>query len=94
MFLAKTDYQILCNAVHIRPISYHLLDLGSLFLASGFGSLDSESLSHAIKALSHLSEGTRLVGIISHVSELKERIERQIVVTKEKSGASKVNILV
>ena len=70
------------------------IKLDTMFVDEGFGSLDSESLSHAIKALSHLSDGTRLVGIISHVNELKERIERQIVVTKEKSGASKVNILV
>ena len=42
-----------------------------------------------MKALGDLAEGRRLVGIISHVSELKERIERQIVVVKEKSGGSK-----
>ncbi len=70
------------------------IKLDTMFVDEGFGSLDSDSLSHAIEALSHLSDGTRLVGIISHVNELKERIERQIVVTKEKSGASKVNILV
>ena len=40
-----------------------------------------------------LTQGSRLVGIISHVSELKNRIDKQIVVTKEKSGGSKAEIL-
>lgn len=46
--------------------------------------LDEESLEQAIKALAGLTEGNKLVGIISHVGELKERIDRQIIVTKEK----------
>ena len=45
-----------------------------------------------MKALTGLTESNRLVGIISHVSELKERIDRQIVVTKEKSGGSSARI--
>ena len=40
-----------------------------------------------------LSDGNRLVGIISHVAELKEKIDRQIVITKEKSGGSKIKII-
>jgi exonuclease SbcC len=64
-----------------------------MFVDEGFGSLDEESLNQAIRALLTLSEGNRLVGIISHVAELKERIERQIVVTKEKSGGSAVRIV-
>ena len=67
--------------------------LESMFVDEGFGSLDEESLNQAIRALNDLSEGNRLVGIISHVSELKERIDKQIVVTKEKSGGSRVQIL-
>ena len=58
----------------------------------GFGSLDEESLSQAMKALNSLAEGNRLVGIISHVAELKERIEKQIVVTKERTGGSKLTV--
>ena len=46
-----------------------------------------------MKALSGLAEGNRLVGIISHVAELSERIDKQIVVTKEKSGGSRVQII-
>ena len=60
----------------------------------GFGSLDEESLAQAIRALTGLTEGNRLVGIISHVSELKEKIEKQIIVTKEKTGGSRVEIVV
>ena len=60
----------------------------------GFGSLDEESLRQAITTLMGLSENNRLVGIISHVAELKEKIEKQIVVTKEKTGGSKVEIVV
>ena len=44
------------------------------------------------QALVSLTEGNRLVGIISHVSELKERIDRQIVVTKDKTGGSRAEI--
>ena len=60
----------------------------------GFGSLDSETLSKAYGTLASLTDGNRLVGVISHVNELKERIDRQIVVTKEKSGGSKAVISV
>ncbi len=67
--------------------------LDTMFVDEGFGSLDEESLQQAIRALSALTEGNRLVGIISHVNELKERIEKQIVVTKEKTGGSYVTIL-
>lgn len=67
--------------------------LDTMFVDEGFGSLDEESLAAAMKALSSLAEGNRLVGIISHVNELKTRIDKQIVVTKEKSGGSKINIV-
>lgn len=66
--------------------------LETMFVDEGFGSLDEESLRQAIQALSSLSDGNRLVGIISHVAELKERIDKQIVVTKEKSGGSRIEI--
>ena len=66
--------------------------LDTMFIDEGFGSLDEESLSQAMKALSDLTDGNRLVGIISHVSELKQRIDKQIIVTKEKSSGSKVTI--
>lgn len=69
------------------------IKLDTMFVDEGFGSLDDESLSQAINALSSLAEGNRLVGIISHVNELKEKIDKQIVVTKEKTGGSKVSVV-
>ena len=68
------------------------IQLDTLFVDEGFGSLDPESLNQAYNTLASLTEGNRLVGIISHVAELKERIDKQIVVTKEKSGGSKAVI--
>ena len=68
--------------------------LDTLFLDEGFGSLDDESLEQAIRVLAGLTEGDRLVGIISHVGALKERIDRQIVVTKARTGGSQAEIVV
>lgn len=69
------------------------IKLDTMFVDEGFGSLDSESLNQAFQTLAELSDGNRLVGIISHVAELKEKIDRQIVITKEKSGGSKIKII-
>ena len=69
------------------------IHLDTMFVDEGFGSLDEESLQQALKALSALTESNRLVGIISHVSELKTRIDKQIVVKKEKSGGSRVEMI-
>ena len=55
-----------------------------MFIDEGFGSLDGESLTQAVRALNTLSENNRLVGIISHVSDLKEMISKKIVVTKNR----------
>ena len=68
--------------------------LDTLFVDEGFGSLDSEALSKAYNTLASLTEGNRLVGIISHVAELKERVERQIVVTKDRNGGSRAALVV
>ena len=46
-----------------------------------------------MKALINLADGNRLVGIISHVAELKERIDKQIVVTKQKAEGSTVKVI-
>lgn len=67
--------------------------LDTMFVDEGFGSLDEESLQQAVKVLESLTEGNRLVGIISHVSELKEKLDKQIVVRKNKSGESTARIL-
>ena len=68
--------------------------LDTMFVDEGFGSLDPESLSQAFGALADLSNGNRLVGIISHVAELKEKVDKQIIITKEKTGGSKIEISV
>lgn len=67
--------------------------LDTMFVDEGFGSLDEESLKQAIDALCGLADGNRLVGIISHVAELKDRIDKQIIVIKEQSGGSKAEIV-
>jgi len=69
------------------------IKLDTMFVDEGFGTLDDESLQQAIKALNSLTEGNKLVGIISHVAELKNRIDNQIVVKKEKTGGSTAVIL-
>ena len=70
------------------------IHLDTLFVDEGFDSLDSSALSKAYQTLAGLTEGNRLVGIISHVSELKERIDRQIVVSKGPDGSSHAELIV
>ena len=70
------------------------IHLDTLFVDEGFGSLDSEALSKAYNTLAGLTEGNRLVGIISHVAELREKIDKQIVVKKEKTGESRAEICI
>jgi exonuclease SbcC len=65
-----------------------------MFVDEGFGSLDEESLDQAMRSLVSLADGNRLVGIISHVADLKNRIDKQIIVTKEKTGGSKARVIV
>ena len=68
------------------------VQLEAMFVDEGFGSLDSEALQQALAALVGVSGGNRIVGIISHVAELKDRIDRQIIVTKDRSGGSRVQV--
>lgn len=68
------------------------IKIDTMFIDEGFGSLDSESLEQAVRALVKVTESGRLLGIISHVTELKERIDKQIIVKKQKSGGSTVVI--
>lgn len=77
--------EIQCSAGGIK--------LDTMFVDEGFGSLDSESLQQAIKVLLELADSNRLIGIISHVEELKQRVDKQIVITKEKSGGSHATII-
>lgn len=68
------------------------IQIDTMFVDEGFGSLDEDSLNQAIYALNHLTQQDRLVGIISHVSELKHRISKQIIVSKSKEVGSTLSI--
>ena len=70
------------------------IKIDTMFIDEGFGTLDSETLQKAFKALSGITEGNRLIGIISHVDLLKEKIDRQIVVKKARTGGSMVQVMV
>lgn len=59
-----------------------------LFVDEGFGALDSESLDQAVKILTTIGGGRRMIGIVSHVEELKEQIDAQIMVQKNNNGSS------
>ncbi|MCL2814853.1 MAG: SMC family ATPase [Oscillospiraceae bacterium] len=67
--------------------------LDSMFVDEGFDSLDETKLSQSIQALTNISQANRLIGIISHVAGLDEKIERKIVVTKN-GGASRATIVI
>lgn len=64
------------------------IQLDALFLDEGFGTLDEEALRQAISTLQQLADGQKMVGIISHVAELKEAIGRKIVVTSTAQGST------
>ena len=68
------------------------IKIDTMFIDEGFGSLDEESLRLAMNTLGSLTEGNRLIGIISHVSALKD-IERQILVKKERFGGSRIELV-
>lgn len=69
------------------------IKIDTMFVDEGFGSLDDESLRQAMNVLIKLSGSNRLVGIISHVTELKDRIDKQIIVTKTPNKGSKIEII-
>lgn len=69
------------------------IQLDSMFIDEGFGSLDDEALSKAVSVLASLTEGNRLVGIISHVAALKDRVDNQIVVKKDATKGSSIIII-
>ena len=64
------------------------INLDILFIDEGFGSLDEHSRNQAVKVLQQLAGGSKLIGIISHVSELKQEIEDQLIVEKTESGSN------
>lgn len=69
------------------------IKLDTMFVDEGFGSLDGEALDRALSALTSLSQGNRLVGIISHVDTLRDRIDNKIVITKDRTIGSNAQII-
>ena len=69
------------------------IQIDSMFIDEGFGSLDEESVRMAVDVLCSLGDGTKQIGVISHVGQLRERISRQISVTKDRFGASTIRII-
>lgn len=66
--------------------------LDAMFIDEGFGTLDPETLNKAMRALEDLSNGDKLVGIISHVEELESRIPKKIRVKKDDAGISRISL--
>ncbi len=58
-----------------------------MFIDEGFGSLDEHSRNQAVKVLKEMAEGKRLIGIISHVTELKQEIEEKLIVSRNEEGS-------
>jgi exonuclease SbcC len=69
------------------------VDLGTLFIDEGFGSLDPDTLDSVLTEISHLRRGGRVVGIVSHVDELKQRISERIEIRRLDSGHSAITVV-
>lgn len=82
----------LALALGLASLSSNKMQVESLFIDEGFGSLDPATLSIAMDALERLHNQGRKVGVISHVQEMTERIPVQIKVTKQSSGKSKIEV--
>ena len=61
--------------------------IDAMFIDEGFGTLDENALRQAMSLLTRLADGNRLIGVISHMPELKERITKRIVITKKTFGS-------
>ena len=64
------------------------VEIEMMFIDEGFGSLDPQATENAVRTLNSLASGDRIIGVISHVPELKERIENHIVLTKGINGST------
>ena len=79
-------------ALALASMSQQGLSIDTLFIDEGFGSLSKDFLNTTVDVLDTLADNQHLVGIISHIEELKERIEQQIVVTRNEKGYSKIAV--
>ena len=66
-----------CAAIH----------LDMMFIDEGFGSLDEHSRNQAVRVLKRMAGGSKMIGMISHVTELKQEVEEQLLVTKDQEGS-------
>ena len=82
----------LALALALSSLSSSNMSIESLFIDEGFGSLDSDTLRIAMEALEHLQSQGRKIGVISHLSNMIERIPTQICVTKKRGGKSTVEV--
>ncbi|MBK0403953.1 AAA family ATPase [Adhaeribacter sp. BT258] len=82
----------LALALGLSDLASHKTQIDSLFIDEGFGTLDAETLDIAITALENLQASGKMIGIISHVEALKERISTQIQVKKMSGGVSKIEV--
>jgi exonuclease SbcC len=82
----------LAMALGLAGLAGRNVRIDSLFIDEGFGSLDAEALEIALAALESLRQEDKLVGIISHVGLLQERIGAQVVVEKRADGTSALEI--
>ena len=83
----------LALALGLSDLAGRSVNIDTLFIDEGFGTLDPETLEVALTALEMLRQGNKSVGVISHVGLLKERITTQIVVTKGASGHSTLKVI-
>ncbi len=83
----------LALALGLSDLASRKVQINSLFIDEGFGTLDADTLDLAIAALENLQANGKTIGIISHVEALKERIGTQIQVTKQTGGSSKIKIV-
>jgi exonuclease SbcC len=83
----------LALALGLSDLASKNVSIGSLFIDEGFGTLDNNSLETVISTLETLQNQGKMIGVISHVESLKERIPTQIQVTKKRNGVSVVEIV-
>jgi exonuclease SbcC len=83
----------LALALGLSDLASKNVKIDSLFIDEGFGTLDNNTLETVIATLETLQSQGKLIGIISHVENLKERIPTQIKITKKSNGVSVVNLL-
>ncbi|MCX2740133.1 AAA family ATPase [Pontibacter anaerobius] len=83
----------LALALGLSDLAGRRTQINSLFIDEGFGTLDAETLDSAISTLENLQASGKMIGIISHVEALKERISTQIKVQRQAGGVSKVEVV-